>query len=214
MAPFRRAIGIAVLQTIQAQSLRLFIPDLSPIPLASMPFPTHTILLAQQTYSGINGFLGTRASIMLDIVFLAMFLVIPAMWYSIQLAKKKQYDLHKKVQLALATTLLIAVGAFEIDMQFLTAWEERAAASPFFNLENKWGCTVGISLLIHLAFAIPTLLLWIVVIVQGLRKFPSPAKPSSHSHQHKKLGKLAGVGMFMTSVTGWIFYYLAFVAVG
>lgn len=171
-----------------------------------------SLLLAQQDFSGINGFLGTRASIMLDIVFLAMFLVIPAMWYSIQLAKQGKYELHKKVQLALATTLLIAVGAFEIDMQFLTEWEERAAASPYFDLANKWGCTVGLSLLVHLSFAIPTLLLWIVVIVQGLRKFPSPAKPSSHSHRHKKLGKLAGIGMFMTSVTGWIFYYLAFVA--
>lgn len=150
---------------------------------------------------------------MLDVVFVAMFLAIPVLWYSIQLAKKKKYELHKKVQLALATVLLIAVGAFEIDMQMLTEWEERAAASPYFDLANKWGCTVGISLLVHLSFAIPTLVLWIYVIVQAMRLFPSPARPSKHSSTHHSLGKLAGIGLFMTSLTGWIFYYLAFVAV-
>ena len=41
----------------------------------------HAPFLAE--FHGINGFLGTRASIMLDVVFLAMFLVLPVLAWSI-----------------------------------------------------------------------------------------------------------------------------------
>ena len=36
-------------------------------------------------YGGINGFLGTRASLMLDVVFLAMFVVVPVLAGSVYL---------------------------------------------------------------------------------------------------------------------------------
>ena len=58
----------------------------------------------------------------------------------------------------------------------------------------------------------PTAVLWTVVIVQALRKFPRPPQPGQHSAAHKFWGWLAVIEMFMTAVTGWIFYYLAFVA--
>ena len=83
-------------------------------------------------YPGLDGFLGTRASIMLDVVFLAMFAVIPAMALSIFLVKfRKQYTLHKRLQLVLGAVLLVAVVAFEIDMRFITDWRQRAAESPY-----------------------------------------------------------------------------------
>ena len=80
--------------------------------------------------NGIDGFLPWRASIMLDVVFLAMFLVIPVMGWSIYQVKYRQkYDLHKKVQLSLGLVLLITVGLFEVDMQIFTDWGERADPS-------------------------------------------------------------------------------------
>ena len=160
---------------------------------------------------GIDGFLGTRASIMLDVVFLAMFAIVPVMGISIYLVRyKRLYRLHKQIQLALGVILLLAVAAFEVDMQFFTAWEDRAAASPYFG-PSKWGGTVGRSLMIHLAFAVPTALLWIYVIVAAVRRFPHDPLPGMHSIQHIWFGRLAAIGMTMTALTGWIFYYLAFV---
>jgi putative membrane protein len=50
------------------------------------------------------------------------------------------------------------------------------------------------------------------VIIQGLRKFPRPPAPGVHSTSHKFWGWLAAISMSMTAITGWIFYYLAFVA--
>ena len=161
-------------------------------------------------FAQLPGFLGTRASLMLDVVFVAMFLVVPLMAIGIVLAKRGQYVLHKRLQLATAAVLLLAVLAFEIDMRFFTDWRLLAAPSPYFSA-NGWN-PVTIALTIHLFFAVPTLLLWIVVVVRALKLFPCPPRPGAHSEAHKFMGWLATVGMVMTAVTGWGFYWLAFVA--
>ena len=84
-------------------------------------------VIGQAIYPGINGFLGSRASIMLDVVFLAMFLVLPVLGIGIGMARfRRQYTWHKRIQLMVAAILLLAVGAFEIDMQLVSGWRERA----------------------------------------------------------------------------------------
>ena len=167
------------------------------------------LLLAQTR--GIDGFLGTRGSLMLDVVFLAMFAVLPLLGIGIYLAMRRQFALHKRLQLAIAAVLLVAVALFEIDMQFLTDWESRAKGSPYFDPGHKWTCPVGIALIVHLCFAVPTFVLWIVVVVQALRHFPSPPAPGSHSRAHVRLSYPAAAGLLFTAVTGWIFYAMAFV---
>lgn len=158
---------------------------------------------------------------MLDVVFVAMFLVLAVMAVSIYLVRvRRQYALHKRIQVTLGLVLLLTVAAFEVDMQWLTEWEVRAKASPHFVQDYsaktpaaaKWGSVVGRSLLVHLSFAVPTFVIWIITIVQALRKFPVPPCPAPYSQRHKFWGWLAAAGMAMTSLTGWVFYYLAFVA--
>ncbi len=164
-------------------------------------------LLAQS-----GGFLGFDTSLMLDVVFTAMFAVLPLLALSIYLVKQKKYTQHKLINLILGAVLLVAVLAFEIDMRFFTDWELLAQDSPYFDPQHKWTSIAGLALIIHLCFAIPTPLLWIYVIVQALRKFPSPPRPNDHSRPHSKFAWLAAGGMVMTALTGGTFYYLAFVA--
>jgi putative membrane protein len=153
----------------------------------------------------MDGFLGTRASIMLDVVFLAMFAVIPIMGWSIWLVKyRRSYALHKMVQLVLGGVLLVTVVLFELDIR-LNGWQHLAESSPYF---HTW---VFYSLYVHLCFAVTTALLWVFVIVQALRKFPKPPAPCAYSPKHVIWGKLAAIDMLMTAVTGWVFYWLAFV---
>jgi hypothetical protein len=84
-------------------------------------------------YPGIDGFLGTRASIMLDVVFMAMFAIVPVLGWSIWLVKyRRNYLLHKRVQVALLIVLGVAVGLFEIDVRFISGWRERAEPSPYY----------------------------------------------------------------------------------
>ncbi len=61
----------------------------------------------------MQGFLGSRATFMLDVVFLAMFVVLPVLGFSIYLVRaKKNYLWHKRIQLALGAVLAVAVAAF------------------------------------------------------------------------------------------------------
>ncbi len=166
---------------------------------------------------GLDGFLPWRGSLMLDVVFLAMFLVIPAMAWSIRQARLRRYTLHKRVQLVLAAVLLAAVGAFEVDMQLFTDWRVRASglterpASPYYDALSDSGPAVY-ALWVHLVFAVSTAVLWVYVIVQALRKYPTPPQPGPHSRSHVRWAWLAAWDMFLTALTGWVFYYLAFIA--
>ena len=166
------------------------------------------VFLAQ--YPGLDGFLGTRGSFMLDFVFLAMFAVVPLLFVSIFLVKRGQYGWHKRIQLVLAILLLVAVVAFEVEMR-IVGWEARAEASPYW-IDSSWNDWVHFSLAIHLFFAIPTALIWTYVVVQAMRLFPKPANPGSHSASHRFWAPIATFEMCMTALTGWVFYWLAFVA--
>lgn len=157
------------------------------------------------------GFLPTRGSFMLDFVFVAMFGIIVLLGVSIYLARvQKKYQLHKRIQIVIGVVLLVTLVAFEIDIHRPPTWRELAAPSPYFDGDSIGA--VYISLWIHLCFAVPTPVLWIVVIWRALKRFPNPPVPGDHSASHIFWGWLAAIGMLMTAVTGWVFYFLAFMA--
>jgi len=145
---------------------------------------------------------------MLDFVFLAMFGIIAIMGVSIYLVRfKKKYQLHKMIQIVLGIVLLVAVTAFEVDMRFITKdWRSLAEASPYFE-----SGVVSTTLWIHLCFAVPTPVVWLLVIINGCRKFPSPPQPNEYSAKHIIWARIGALLMTLTAVTGWIFYVLAFV---
>ena len=158
-------------------------------------------------YPGIDGILGTRASLMLDLLFLAMFAVVLVLGWSIyQVKYRRRYELHKWVQVALGVVLLVAVVVFEVDVR-LHGWEERAAGQ----LGGHAAPHVWVALAIHLVFAVTATVLWPVVIIQALRKFPNPPAPGPHSRFHLRWARLAAIVIVITSFTGWTFYCLAFV---
>lgn len=165
------------------------------------------------SYPGIGGFLPFgRGSLMLDVVFLAMFVVVPVLAISLWLVRaRRKYAWHKTLQVTTAAVLLAAVLLFEIDIR-VNGWEMRAEPSPYFDPAHEWTCPAGIALIIHLSFAVPTLVLWVVVVAAALRRFADPPTPGPHSAWHARYGWLAAIGMFMTALTGWVFYWMAFVA--
>ena len=67
------------------------------------------------------------------------------------------------------------------------------------------------SLYVHFFFAVTTTWLWIAVITQALRRIPTPPAPGPHRASHRFWGWIAAIDMAMTAVTGWTFYYLAFI---
>ncbi|MEW4530852.1 MAG: DUF420 domain-containing protein [Maioricimonas sp. JB045] len=150
---------------------------------------------------------------MLDVVVSALVLVVPLLAYSLYTVKiAHNFVRHRNLQLLLAGVLLVAVVAFEVDMQLHGGWEKivnKDESSPRLGPEQL--SEVRRILSIHLVFAISTPLLWAATIVLALRRFPNPPVPGPHSRLHKVLGWLSTVDLTLTSVTGLWFYYVAFV---
>jgi putative membrane protein len=162
--------------------------------------------------TGLSGFLPGRASIMLDVIVVTMFVVLIALAASLWLVKyRKQYSRHKAIQIVLASCLIAVLVLFEIDIHFVDNWVDRADASPYFDAASRTGLVAN-ALAIHLVFATSTFALWLMVIVAALRNFNSPPSPNEHSRFHKRWGTIAAADMVLTTLTGWAFYWLAFIA--
>ena len=158
-------------------------------------------------FSGWDGFLGTRASLMLDVVSLGMVVVVIVLAWSVWLVRvRRNYQLHKWVQLSLAGLLLVVLVAFETDVR-LHGWQQRSAGE----IGGKASSAVLTVLYIHLLFALSTVVLWIVVIAKALRRFPTAPQPNEHSAFHLRWARIAAWDMVLTAVTGWVFYVMAFV---
>jgi putative membrane protein len=155
----------------------------------------------------MDGFLPfSRASLMMDIVALSMLAVIPILLfssYSVRLRKK--YSLHKRIQSTLGLILLVVVVLFEIDVRF-NGWRQIAEVSPYY------GMPLNVVLAVHLVFAVSTSVLWIATFFGAVRNIPSPPGPSKFSPAHRRLARFAVKGMVGTGITGWIFYWMAFVS--
>ena len=158
-------------------------------------------------FPGWDGFLGTRASFMVDVVCLGMAVVVALLAWSIrQVRRHRRYQLHKRVQLTLAAVLVVVLIAFEVEVR-QHGWQERASGQ----LGGQASTAVLAALAIHLFFAVTTVVLWIMVITLALRRFPSPPEPNAHSDFHRRWARLAAWDMVLTTLTGWVFYVLAFV---
>jgi putative membrane protein len=162
----------------------------------------------------MHGFLGFDASFMLDVVVVALVLLVPVQIWSIRLARAGRYPLHKTVQLSLAAVLLVAVAAFEVDLQLLHGgWENvvnKDPDSPRLTGDDLW--LVRRVLWVHLVFAVSTPVLWAATIVLALKRMPVPPAPCPHSPLHRKLGWVSVIDLVLTAITGMLFYFLAFIA--
>ncbi len=161
-----------------------------------------------------HGFLGYDASFMLDFVVTSLIALVPVQLFSLWLIKGRQnYVWHRNLQLALGLILLVAVTAFEVDVQLVHGgWENivnKDADVPRLNSQQLESARQV--LYVHLIFAVTTPFVWAATIFLALKKFPRPPQPGPHSVLHKKLGWLAVIDLVMTSVTGIWFYVHTFV---
>jgi putative membrane protein len=163
--------------------------------------------MSKSGFSGIDGFFGTRAPLILDVLCLAMLGVVVVLCWSVYQVKiRRRYSLHKWTQVTLGVILLAVVCLFEIDIR-LHGWEDRAAGV----IGARAPASAVNALYVHLVFAVSTVILWPVTIILGLRNFPNPPMPAAHSRIHIPLARTAAADMVLTAITGWIFYYVAFV---
>jgi putative membrane protein len=156
--------------------------------------------------AGIDGFLGSRASLGMDVVLVGLLALLPVLAWSVAAVRGGRYTLHKRLQLFIAAALAAAIVVFEIDVRLVSDWKLRAAASPW------WPRGVLTALGIHLVFAVSTFVLLVWVLWEAVARFPTPPVPGVHGPRHRRMARLAAIDLVLTAVTGIVFYWLAFVA--
>lgn len=145
---------------------------------------------------------------MLDVVVCSLVLVLPTLIFSLyQIKIRRNYLLHKRVQIALGIVLFIVVAFFEYDMRSQGGFYVLAKDSPWVDTGfMKW------LLRVHLCFSISTVFIWGATTILAAIKFPSPPGPSGFSPTHKIMAWTSVVDIVCTVVTGLMVYYFGFVA--
>lgn len=162
-----------------------------------------------------DGFLGYRTSFMLDFVVCALLVIVPVLAASICLVKfGGRYNQHRVLQTVLCGVLLLAVGAFEVDLQIVHGGWENVVKKSYSDevLLARRIHTAQPWLWLHLVFAVSTPILWVITIVLAWKNFASPPAPGAHSRVHRRLGWISTIDVTLTAITGLIFYWVAFVA--
>lgn len=152
-----------------------------------------------------QGFLGTRADLLMDIVILALVAVVPIVIYNWSLARNARYALHKRMQISLAALLGAVVGLFEYNLRLQGGIFKATAASSYTGTT-----TLNFWIYFHTFFAITTIFIWIGLIIVSLRRFPTPPVPGVFSGTHKFWGRIGMIWMLVTGVTAIPVYVYGF----
>ena len=152
-----------------------------------------------------QGFLGTRADLLMDIVIVALLAVVPIVLYNWSLARRGDYARHKLLQVGLAVLLAAVVGLFEFNLRMQGGIFAATSASSYAGT-----ATLDFWIYFHTFFAITTLFIWAGLIVPSLRKFPSPPIPGAFSATHKRWGRIGMIWMLVTGVTSLPVYVYGF----
>jgi len=131
---------------------------------------------------------GTRAGFFVDLFGLVFVLILPAMAVAVALVRNGNVRAHARIMVTCFVLFLVAVLAFEIDVQ-----------------TSQQDVTVPLGILgFHLCFAVPCLALWIRQVVTAKRATTEPAR-------HRTRGKLLFGLLSLTVGTGIWLYVETFV---
>jgi uncharacterized membrane protein YozB (DUF420 family) len=147
----------------------------------------------------IDGFLGTRADGIVDIVMVASAILPFFMLWTFHLVKIGEHALHKNMQIGAMFALLFLVIALEIDVRYGNLVEARALSGYY---ESN---ALTYVFIVHLLFAISSFVGWIWLAEKSHKRFPI-----FFDFNHKKFGKMVFTGICVTVITGWLLYLMAF----
>jgi uncharacterized membrane protein YozB (DUF420 family) len=161
----------------------------------------------------MRGFLGTHASLIPDIVVIAMFLVLPAFFYGAWLAKNGKTKIHAKVMSGVFALLFAVVVAFVIWNQLANDYKVSWHGNDFYN-NVFMPFVVG-----HIIIAVSGLALGIFVVFTAIKwRQPGQAgqlvfNSSRHRSIHVWSGRIALLLFVLIAVTGLGIYYMRYVYV-
>lgn len=152
-----------------------------------------------------TGFLGTRADALIDLAIVFFVLAPFLMIYALRLAAQRRHREHRNFQAGLLLAAIVAVLMLEISIRFGSAGEAYAASSLYALYRPQMVALF----VVHLAVAIPTFIAWCWLATLSWRRF-SDTLPGPFGRAHRRWGKLAFVGLCLSSATGTGLYVMGF----
>lgn len=150
--------------------------------------------------------LNSRSSFSLDLISCSMLIAVLLQLCSVYFVRVRQnYRLHKRLQSLLSFALFALLIVFEIDIR-LNGWQHQAKQSPYF---------AGVlfpMLYVHILIAVATACFWSATFWLAWKRAPNPPQPGGFSFQHRRMARLSVMLLFATTCTGWLFYWMAFIA--
>ncbi|CAA6798794.1 MAG: Unknown protein [uncultured Sulfurovum sp.] len=152
-----------------------------------------------------SGFLGTRASLFIDIIvsFLVMLPLLSGI--SIFLAIRKHLKLHQVTQLLLFLLTLAFLGIFAYIVHYREAFDLLLQESSVDR------ATILVLLVVHAFIASVTLVFWFFVLIYALSDRRRRALPGLYSESHKKAGKCVFTAIALTASSSVSIYWVLFV---
>ena len=147
----------------------------------------------------MNGFLGTRADFIVDLVITVSGFLPFLLLFAFYLAAKGEFVKHKYLQITLFSALTLLVIALEVDVRFGDL-ADISKQSPYAGTIE-----LMVVFLVHLFFALSSFIMWLWLIIKSTKRYPK-----HFEFDHKKWGKLLFLDIILMAVTGWILYYLSF----
>jgi len=131
----------------------------------------------------MKGIFDTGAGLFVDLFLLLLLLILPALLVAVALVRRGRVRAHAAIMVTCFVLFLIAVALFEIQVQF-----------------GKPGPPLPVPVLvIHLCFAIPALVLWIVQVARARQAVTEPAA-------HRLRGRILLLLLSATVATGFWLY--------
>lgn len=123
-------------------------------------------------------------------------------YYGVQLAKKKDYKTHRKIQNIVFFVCIVGVLALEGLIRATGGSGSLASQSDYYHTGF-----FKITLFSHIIVAILSYLLWTIVIIISNVKFRK-SLPGSFSKSHRILGYIIFAGLVYTAITALAVYLM------
>jgi len=149
-----------------------------------------------------TGFLGTRADAFIDAAIVLLVVAPFLMAYALRLAARRRHRAHRNLQAGILGVAVVAVLMLETSIRFGSAGEAYRASSLY------GPAMVGL-FAVHLAVAVPTFVAWCWLAALSWRRF-THTLPGPFGRRHRLWGKLAFVGLCLSSATGVAMYVMGF----
>lgn len=148
--------------------------------------------------------LASRAHLVVQITWLLTLLAPIVTFVSIRRARARRYTTHRALQIGLLVSCWATVLAFETILRL------RGGSGVFVqDAAPAFRSAARSLLLIHIAGAVATYLLWTGLAVLSLRRFRA-VLPGPFSRIHRRLGWIVFFGLCFTALSATAMYVLVF----